>query len=253
MRAIRAAGLVAAGVLLAAVWLAWAPPASAQMRLGGVNVEGEAEAGVRLYIDRPSPSRRAKFEEYRDLTPGPFLYDLRLRVFTDDEAYSLDFGGSKWGYEDQEFSLGVGRLGLWEFGFEWDQTPHILSTTARTRAVEVGRGEWRLPARPNATSISAAEGALYNNAPEIGEVGVRWDTARISLLLTPFPDLDLRADYTRIYKDGDRPFGVAMGSPGNDFIEVLRPIEETIHDFRLRGTVARETWQLTFGYTFSMF
>jgi MtrB/PioB family decaheme-associated outer membrane protein len=253
MSTIRAAAPIAAVLLVAVGFLASARPAGAQVRLGGMNVEGEVEAGYLGYIERPSPSRRAKFEEYRDLSPGPFLEDLRLRFFTDDEAYFGHFGGSKWGREDQEFTLGGGRLGRWEFGFEWDQTPHLLSTTARTRAVEVSRGEWRLPARPNATSISPAQGALYNAAPELDEVSVRWDTARMFLVGTLTPNLELRAEYTRIHKDGDRPFGVAMGSPGNDFIEVLEPIEHTIHDFRLSGTFARESWQLQFGYMFSFF
>lgn len=248
----RAAGSIAAVLLVVAGSLVCARPAGAQFKLGGVNIEGEAEAGYRGYIERPSPSRRAKFEEYRDLSPGPFLDNLRLRFFTDDQAYFGSFGGFNWGYDDQEFSLGAGRLGLWEFGFEWDQIPHTLSTTARTRAVEVSRGEWRLPPRPDATALSAAEGALYNSAPE-RDIDVRKDTARIFFRLTPTPDLELRADYTRINKDGDRPFGMAMGSPGNDFIEVLEPIEQTIHEVRLRGTFARDYWQLQFGYTFSLF
>jgi MtrB/PioB family decaheme-associated outer membrane protein len=253
MSTIRAAGPIAAVVLVVLGSLASAPPAGAQLKVGAVNLEGEVEAGYLGYIERPSPSRRAKFEEYQDLSPGPFLGELNLRFFTDDDKHFGYFGGSKWGREDQEFVLGGGRLGLWEFGFGWDQTPHLLSTTARTRAVEVSRGEWRLPARPNATTISPAEGALYNAAPELDEVSVRWDTARMFLVGTLTPNLELRAEYTRIHKDGDRPFGVAMGSPGSDFIEVLEPIEHTIHDLRLSATFARESWQLQFGYMFSLF
>ncbi|HSE93066.1 MAG TPA: MtrB/PioB family decaheme-associated outer membrane protein [Methylomirabilota bacterium] len=253
MRIQRAAGWLIGGVGLVVGTLAWAPSASGQLSLGGFNLEGDVEAGVRAFIERPSPSRRGKFEEYRDIDQGPFLGEFQLRFFRPDESYSVTLGGSKWGQDDQEYVLRAGRLGLWEFGFAWDQTPHLLSTTARTRAVEVSPGEWRLPARPTATSISAAEGALYNAAPELDEVGVRWDTARISLLVTPRPDLDFRADYARIHKDGTQPFGMAMGSPGNDFIEVLEPIDHTIHDFRLRGTIARDTWQLQAGYIFSRF
>ena len=182
-----------------------------------------------------------------------FLNDFYLRFFRSDESYSVSFGGSKWGLDDQEYFLRAGRLGLWEFSFAWDQTPHLLSTTARIRAVEVSPGEWRLPPRPDASSLSPAEGGLYNGAPELKEVGVRWDTARIALLLTPRPDLDFSADYARIHKHGSRPFGVAMGSPGGDFIEVLEPIDHTVNDLRLRGTIARETWQLQVGYIFSRF
>jgi len=255
MRAIRTAAAVVVVVVPLVGALVSPAPASGQLRIGGFTLEGDVEAGGRFFVERPSPSRRAKFEEYRDLDPGPFLGGLELRFFRPDESYSVGLAGARWGYDDQEYALRAGRLGVWEFGFDWDQTPHILSTTARTRAVEVSRGEWRLPARPPGagSSLSAAEGALYNAGREVGEVGTRWDTARISLVLTPTVDLDFRAEYTRINKDGDRPFGVAMGSPGGDFIEVFEPIEHTIHDFRLRGTIARETWQLQAGYIFSRF
>ncbi len=250
MRAMRAIGLAAALLVVPAL----VPTASAELTLGGMNVEGEVETGLRYFIERPSPSRRAKFEEYRDIPEWLFLQDLRLRIFRPDESYSFEFGGSKWGQEDQEFSIRSGRLGLWEFGFDWDQTPHVFSTNARMRAVETSRGVFTLPStRPTAATLSPAEGALYNSARELDEISVRWDTARLSLLLTPTPDLEIRAEYSRISKDGDKPFSMAFGSPGNDFMEILEPIEHTIHDFRLRATVAREQWQLQFGYTMSLF
>jgi hypothetical protein len=46
---------------------------------------------------------------------------------------------------------------------------------------------------------------------------------------------------------------MSFGSPGNNFAEVLLLISQTIHDVRLRGTLARATWQLQAGYGFSMF
>src|SRR6266540_298444 len=233
-------------VVVIAVAVGVAPHASAQVPFGGFNLEGDVEAGARFFIVEPSKSRKAKFEEYRDLPGGPFLADLRLRLFRPDESYSVEFDGSKWGQEDQEFRLAAGRLGLWRFGFEWDQTPHILSTNARLRARETSRGVFTLttPRPPLAN---------HNAAPELDEIGVRWDTARIFVQVTPTPDLDLRAEYTRIRKDGDKPFGMAFGSPGNNFYEILQPIEQTIHDLRLKATFARERWQVQVGYTLSVF
>src|SRR5262245_1586520 len=100
--------------------------ARAQIKLGPVNLEGEAAAGVRYIIDEPKGSRQAKFQEYRDIQDGLFLEQLQLRFFRPDESYSAELGGANWGRRDQEYSLRGGRLGLWEFGFEWDQTPHLL-------------------------------------------------------------------------------------------------------------------------------
>ncbi len=239
MKATKTARLVVAGLAI----LGLAGPASAQTEVFGLNAEGEIEVGGRIYGERPSQKESAKFEEYRDLPALPYLGQLRLRLFTPDEGYSSEFTGSKWGQQDQEFSLRTGRLGLWEFGFDWDQTPHIFSTNARMLATESARGVFTLGSpRP--------AGADYNSARQLDEISVRWDTARVLFRLTPTPDLEVKAQYTRIYKDGDRPIGVPFGF---NFIEVLEPIEQTIHDVRLQGAIAREQWQLQFGYTFSLF
>jgi len=244
MKASAALQLVAAAFAVVGL----AAPAAAQTSVFGLNVEGEAEAGFRAFIDRPTKGERAKFEEYRDLPQRPFLESFHLRLFRPDESYSFEFDGSKWGQQDQEFSLRTGRLGLWEFGFDWDQTQHIFSTNARMLATETKRGVFTLPA--GLARAVPADGPSYNAAPGLDEISTRWDTARISFKLTPTPDLELKAEYTHIDKDGDRPMGVPFGF---SFIEVLEPIEQTIHDFRLQATIAREQWQLQFGYTLSIF
>ena len=235
------------------VALTLATPAAAQAPAGGLSFEGEIELGGRFFADEPSKSRKAKLEEYRDFTPGMLLERLDLRLFRPDESYSLEFGGSKWGYDDQEFSLRAGRIGRWEFGFDWDQTPHIFATNARMLATETARGVYVLPARASAAALSAAEKAKHNSAPELDEIGVRWDTAKLFFSLTPIPALELRAEYKRINKEGNRPIGMVFGTPGNDFIESLEPIEQTINELRLKASYATERWQLQFQYLLSIF
>ena len=220
--------------------------ASAQTQLGGVNVEGEIEAGGRFFIERPSSKERAKFEEYRDLTPGLVVPGFHLRLSSPNESIFGEFGGSKWGYQDQDFYLTLGRLGTWQFDFAWDQTPHIISTTARLLATEPDRGVFVLstprPALP-----------LHNGAPALDEISVRWDKALMRFAYSVSPALDFAAEYNRTRKDGDKPMGMAFGSPGNNFYEVLQPIEQTVHDFRLRGAYAEPRYQLQFGYGLSVF
>ena len=229
---------IAAAVLRAAT-------VEAQFTLGDFRIEGDIEAGVRAVLD-PKQNERGKLEEYRDLHTGPFLHDLRLRIFRPDSAYSSELSGSKWGQEDQEFSLRTGRLGLWQLQFDWDQTRHVYSTTARTLATETARGVWQLPNPRPALPV-------HNAGRQIDEISQRWDTARLSFAFTPTPDLDLGATYTRINKHGERPMSLAFGSPGNFFYEVPGPIEHTIDDFRLTASLHRESWQLQFGYTMSLF
>jgi hypothetical protein len=241
--------LVSARLVSALLVLGAAGSAPAQTQFAGVNIEGSVEAGGQVFLtDGPKNKERGKFEEYRDIEAGPFLRQLELRLFTPDESYSVEFLGSKWGREDQEFSLLAGRTGLWRFRFDWDQTPHVYSTTSRTLEHEISRGVW---VAPTITRLSDFNGQATSR--ELHDVSVRWDTARLQFKLTPTPDLDLTAQYTRIRKEGNKPFGMSFGSPGSNFLELLQPIEETVHDFRLGGTLAREKWQLQFGYTLSVF
>lgn len=216
-----------------------------QTSIYGLRIEGDVEVGGRIYIEEPSGRERAAFEPYSDLPEAPFLVGARVRLFTPDEKFSIELGGSKWGQEDQEYFLSMGRPGLWDFGFEWDQIPHLLSTNARLLATEGPSGVFTLPTpRPRLQA--------YNGAPE-DEISTRWDIARLNLSLSPTPDIDLDAQYTRIKKSGDRPFGVAFGSPGSNFYEVLRPVDETIHDARLKATFGGEGWRVQFGYALSIF
>ena len=234
-------------IVLALLIVSAAGVASAQTQLGGVNVEGGIEAGGRFYLDsRPSQKDRAKFEEYRDQSPGLFLLGANLRLSRPDESLYGEFGGSKWGFSDQDYYLSVGRLGTWQFDFLWDQTPHVISTTARLLATEPHPGVFVLPTpRPPL--------AAHNGAPPLDEIAVRWDTAAMRFAYSVSPNLDFAAEYARTQKSGSRPMGMAFGSPGANFYEVLQPIDQVVHDFRLRAAFADPLYQIQFGYTLSVF
>jgi MtrB/PioB family decaheme-associated outer membrane protein len=238
---------VAGAALLLLSWTGVAKAADANdLMLGGFRLSGEVEAGVMEYIDRPSPTRRGKFEEYRDMTPGMFLDHLRLSLQKPDGTYGMELYGTKWGYDDQRYEFSVGGLGRWELNLEWDQIPHVYSTTARWLATEQGRGVFVLPSvRPPLNA--------HNSAPSLDEISMRTDRGLIGLKLTPSPDVTLTTSYQVIRRDGDRDFSMAFGSPGNNFYGILEPIDQTIHDFRIGVAIARPQWQAQFGYGFSYF
>src|SRR5262249_54866105 len=147
---------------------------------GGFNLEGEVEAGGRFYIDQPPKSSRAKLEEDRDLTPRAVLFRLNLRLLRPAQRPLRGVGGADSGLLDQDYYLSVGRLGTWQFDFVWDQIPHVISTDGKLLATQPQRGVFVLntprPALP-----------VHNSAPDIDEIGVRWDKAamRFSYSVTP--------------------------------------------------------------------
>ena len=252
MRSTRTAQvLLAAGMLLVATSVAFAqtePPKTDDSGWQGWKLEGYGEAGFRFLPEDPNHKQDAKFEEYRDINQGLYLEDMRVRLYRPDEKYSVELSGKDWGLKTQEFHLLGEQLGVWQAGFDWDQMRHIYSTTARTLETEFGDGTvWKLPAsRPTLP--------FWNNAAAgLGDVGVQWNTAHVFFKSSPTEALDIQADYTRIHKDGERPQGMAFGSPGGIFLQILEPINQTIHDFRLRASWVTEQWQLQLGYTLSLF
>jgi MtrB/PioB family decaheme-associated outer membrane protein len=256
--------LLAALVVLAGAGVA-AAQTKTETQIGGWNVEGFIEPGLRFFGENPNGSRTpgladGKFEEYRDINTGLYLEGLRLRIFRPDESLSFQISGKDWGLHTQEFHLLGEHIGRWEAGFDWDQMRHIYSTTSQSLYKEFGGNVFILPnPRPPLESWNSAppwtctSSANATNTDCDGQISQQWYTGRVFFKLSPTADLDLLAEYTRIRKDGQRPFGMAFGSPGGTFAELVQPIDQTIHEFKLRGTWATERIQLQWGYTASVF
>jgi MtrB/PioB family decaheme-associated outer membrane protein len=111
-------------------------------------------------------------------------------------------------------------------------------------ATEAARGVYVLPTPRAALN-------QHNSTQELDEIATLKTEARFFFKLTPTPDRPHRR--IRGCKDGERPFGMSFGSPGANFYEILEPIEQTTHDFRIKAVFAREMWQLQMSYGFSAF
>lgn len=239
----RTTGLLLAGLL---VLLAGSSVAMAETELLGLRVSGDVEVGGRVFADRPPKRDRAKFEEYRDLPESALLERLRLRGDSKDDSYTVEIWGENGGQDDQNFQLHSYEVGRFDFEFEWDETPHILSTTSRTLLVE---------GPDNVFTLDVPRPALadFNTAPRIDDIGFRTDTARVTLSYTPTPDWDIGVEYRRIHKHGDRLLGLAFSTPGGNAIEIPGAINETTHGVHLNAGFAGDGYQLQFGYDASIF
>ena len=270
MRYTKAAyALLAAIMVLAGGSVAFAQTKT-QTQLFGWNLEGEVESGLRGLPQNPNGNRTpgladGKFEEYRDINgvtagTGLFLENLQLRLFRPDEAYSIEVAGKDWGLHTQEFHLMGERLGQWQAGFDWDQMRHIYSTDSQSLLKVFGGNVFILPGtRPPLSSWNSAPGWSCTQASENGnctgdgQISQQWYTGRLFFNISPTPTTNFSAELTRIFKDGQRPFGMGFGSPGSNFLELVQPISQTIYEFKTRGSWITETFQLQGGYTASVF
>lgn len=265
MRAMKTARFISTALAV----LACAGVASAQTKtetqIGGWNVEGYVEPGLRFFGENPNgehtPGKAdAKFEEYRDINQGLFLEGLRLRLFRPDESYSFQISGKDWGLHTQEFHLLGERLGQWQAGFDWDQMRHIYSTNAQTLLKQFGGNVFILPGtRPALSDWNSAppwgcsDSATGTNQECNGQIAQQWYTGRVFFKLSPTPNVDVSAELSRIYKNGQRPMGMAFSDNEGLFLELVEPIDQTTYEFRTKGTWATEMFQLKWGYTGSVF
>ena len=118
-----------------------------------MEVTGHVSAGGQVVDNNTNSS---KFNEYRDIKDGFYLYDLGLKSETGTGLF-LDAKGKNVGRDDQNIFLKGGRYGRWGVSLEWDEIIHRLSNRAQTPFNNEGGGVFTVPA--NVPLVSDGTGA----------------------------------------------------------------------------------------------
>lgn len=225
-------------------------------------LEGEVEVGGQtLSGNTGSPT----LKEYRDLDGKPTL-NMHLRGENRLGTKFLELGGTNMTRTDANFFLKTGRYNAFQFDFDYNRQPHIIGLNRAMIYADAGLGDFRLssagcgnvgafnavatvptPAQRNA--VDASVNCLLQPTP----LGFQTDTARMGLRYLPSPDLELKAGYSRMNKDGTRPFGGVIGTPGSGVVELAAPRQERIHEVGMGAEYAQDWYHLGFNYTASLF
>jgi MtrB/PioB family decaheme-associated outer membrane protein len=205
---------------------------------------GGFETGDRFFGERPgsgfgkapppanwltpvTTNSRAKFEEYGQVLPGAFLDWINLQTGTTDGRYAFDFWGRSVGINNQSYTLDASELGRHYLSLGWDQTPHLISTSAKNIFGGVNTSSLTVPNSvqaalqaqlPNAAATTPAgatartniENIINNNLTGL-ELSTQRDKASAAYRFTPTPDWDFGVDYSHEHRTGLRPTGVAYG------------------------------------------
>ena len=205
------------------------------------------ELGERTFIDEPPRHALAKLDEYKAVPTGPVVLNLLLGYTAADSITVLQLNGTNLGQRDQTLRLRGNSPGRYDLQLRWDRIPHTFSTNARSFGSEASPGVFVLPnPRPDTT-------AWNTTAPYLPPVRTLWNAVKAAASYTPSPKWDLRAEYTEIGKTGRRPMGMAMGGPGNNFREILEPIDQTMRDVKLTEGYSSPRFQVMGTYDFSLF
>ncbi len=57
---------------------------------------------------------------------------LGIKAGTKDGRFAVDFWADNVGYDNQRYNLSIYEPGRQYFNIGWDQTPHLLSSSAKT-------------------------------------------------------------------------------------------------------------------------
>ena len=235
------------------VLLLFAPSAWAQVDVGDYTVSGSAEIGG---LPRTFTGDKAKFEEYRDIPETVIVPQLQLMIGGKKEDYYLNFNATEVGRSDQLYNLRVGRYGLVELEFQWDQIPHIFSLdTARTPySRDGGGGIFTLPSKPNSTAGPAVRDWV-NGAANPVDLKLFNGIGRFNVRYTPTPGWTFTGSYWSNNNSGKRAFGALFGtSPGSyNITELTEPISYQTNNIELGGEYAGNGWTLGLKYTGSLF
>ncbi len=247
---------VFAALAFAAAILIIASPATAETDAGSTVVNGEVEVGGRTITGDWGSS---KFEEYRDLRPGLFGGG-EVSVEGKEGMYYFDASANNVYRDDQHYEARSGRYGRYRLEVEYDEMPHVFSNAARTLYTEEGDGILTLPDSTQATiqngSTSAEQSAALQNAlAGVRRVPLRFllKSGRVGFYYRPLVNLEFNVGYRIQQKDGTRPWGMAFGSPGGNFVNVAAPIDERIHEVKagVQYTVQKNVFRLD--YTGSLY
>jgi hypothetical protein len=99
-------------------------------------------------MPRSFSGHKAKFEEYRDVPETVVVPELKFRLDSKKNDYYMDFGAINVGRNDQGYRLRLGRYGLFDVEFEWDQIPHRFNTDTAATPFKSHNGTFTLSSKP---------------------------------------------------------------------------------------------------------
>ena len=239
--------------------LATDAPSFSDESVAGSYFRGKVKVGGIVFIDRPPLGDRAKFEEYGETPEGFVLKKLYLEYGTNDGRQYAQFLGTDIFQNDRNLYLEVMQPGLVYVAVEWDETPHLLSTSSRT--LHTGAGTSTLTVDDGvqtalAAAAPAARGAIIEANLRPVTLEVNRETGKFGVRYTPTDEWDIQFNYSHEDKTGQRWLGANLGFAA--IIEIPEPINTTTQNFgasiQYTGNIADgRNWTFNLAYAGSIF
>jgi MtrB/PioB family decaheme-associated outer membrane protein len=225
------------------------------VEIGGRGFLNDPTYGGHIYQGQGS---LAKYYEYSTVKPGAFG-DFNVATGSGNGLYEIDVWGKNVGYSDQAYNAYLTKAGEQYFNFNWDQTPHVYSTSASTlfntngnaltlATPGIGHSIYQAVGSPANwttanTALTAAQGAavqtIINGDVHPTDVGIVRDTAAVDYRYTPTDNWDIKANYSNMRRTGSQIDGVLFtGTNTGSRVDVAKPVDDTTQNFGVNGEYA---------------
>lgn len=202
----------------------------------------------------------ARFERYRDLTNGLFLEAIRWDGKKNN--WDLTLRGDHSFYKDQRYTGRATKQGQLKAWFLWDQIPMLMSNTTKTLYREDFSKEpnvftidpairAQVQASPSANPNTAIVPALFDANARVFDTSGRRHLMQSGVDYIANPDLQIRAVYQYINRQGVIPYGGSYGH--SSLVEFPAPIAHVTNDFDTTAEYSHDRILLRGGYTGSWF
>ncbi|EJW12403.1 Outer membrane protein precursor [Rhodovulum sp. PH10] len=234
---------------------------------GGVETFGVFEMGWRAFVDRPADYTRwwaapgrppgsapsesiAKFDEYGTIRPGPYLQQLDFAARTKDGVYWSelrinDYGTESFRYvgtDNYRAVFDMMKAGEHYFTAEWDQLPHLYSTSAQSIWNGVGTNQLTTNVALGNNPTQAQVAAALNANLRTIDIGIDRNIGRASYRWTPDPNWDFQASYSNDHRTGTQVAGAIVGGLGNQqIVQLPRPVDDTTQNAKASGQYFGDT------------
>jgi MtrB/PioB family decaheme-associated outer membrane protein len=226
-------------------------------------VSGHLTVGAQVVDTSPNSS---KFNEYRDIKDGFYLYDLGLLAET-GTGYFLGATGRNVGRDDQNLRLEGGSYGRWGVNLEWDEIIHRLSNKAQTPYINQGGGLYTVPATVTGITRHLAPTAAQQQANDLQtaaymaanarpvELGNDRKKASAGLNVALIENLKLRLTVSNEDRDGNKiSYGPIGDRPPRSLnIQFEEPINYRTQEAKLEADYTGKFYQANFTYLVSKF
>lgn len=195
----------------------------------------------------------SKYGEYNGITEDEAFFVGDAEITYKSNGYHMDFTVEDVGHDDRNISIDSGRPGTYRLHLEYDESPHMISNTAKTPFRGDGSDNLTLPTLAQYTTSADIVAAFGLHDVELE---TKRRSGKIGYSRTLREGLDFSLSFKRERKNGTQSIGgVVMANSGKWASSSIlpEPVDYTTDDLNVALEYGGTAYQASLAYNLSQF